>query len=358
MSTAFSIATGPTFVQKRLGASVRSAKKCTPRHGQNLGIRPIRMQSSASPPNLSISLVDLPTGLTMEVIHAVPEAGAGGYQKKRSLILVPGSYHAAWCWKYFQPYFAARGYPSYAISLRGSGLSSTGGNKSAIRLDTHLSDLEALYTHLNLPDLPVLMGHSTGGLLVQQWAASTKNKFSGGVLLASKPPIDHNDLTWRITRKYGLRFAWRITTGFAFKKFPNDLALTREVFFSDKATTPGFDEAIEGDDVLREYMKNFDTLSKLPADLKSTQAPVSSPGDLFGKTLVMGGERDKIVDLEALQETAEFFGVKNQEIFLRDAPHDFMLSSQWRSAADTILNWLDNSLFPVDGAAALGVSQQ
>jgi len=292
----------------------------------------------------------------MEVIHAA--GGLPGELSKRPLILVPGSYHAAWCWKYFQPYFASRGYPSYAISLRGSGLSTTGGTTTAIDLATHLSDLDALYAHLNLSGTaPVLIGHSTGGLLVQHWsAASPKGKFSGGVLMASKPPIDHNDLTWRLTSKYGLRYAWRITTGFAFKRFVSNLDLTREVFFSPKHT-PGYDEALEGDDVLREYMRNFADLSKLPTDLKSTQAPVSAPGDLFGKTLVLGGERDKIIDLEALQETAEFFGVKGTEILLKDAPHDLMLSSQWRTAADTILDWLDNSLLTAD-APALGVSQQ
>lgn len=295
---------------------------------------------AAASTGLSTSLLELPTGITMEVIHAAATGYAG--TEKPPLVFVPGSYHAAWCWKYFQPFFAARGYPSYAISVRGSGLSTSGDMKGPVKLDTLLGDLDALYASLNFTQRPVVVGHSTGGLVVQQWAATSRDKFSGGVLLASKPPVNHNDLTWRITEKYGLRFAWRITTGFAFKRFVDNLDLTREVFFSDKGF-PEFNESIEGDDVLREYMKNFET-SKLPVDLKTTQVPVRSPGDLYGRMLVLGGELDRIIDVEALKETAEFFGVPGTEVVMRHAPHDLMLSSLWKTTADAILDWLDNSL--------------
>src|SRR5207253_3252615 len=38
------------------------------------------------------------------------------------LLFVHGGYCDAWCWvPYFLPYFASRGFPSYALSLRGHG---------------------------------------------------------------------------------------------------------------------------------------------------------------------------------------------------------------------------------------------
>ena len=45
--------------------------------------------------------------------------------RKPPLIFVHGGYGDAWCWEpYFLPWFAAKGWPAYALSLRGHGTSS------------------------------------------------------------------------------------------------------------------------------------------------------------------------------------------------------------------------------------------
>ena len=42
--------------------------------------------------------------------------------RKPPLIFIHGGYCDAWCWEpHFLPYFAQRGYPSYALPLRGPG---------------------------------------------------------------------------------------------------------------------------------------------------------------------------------------------------------------------------------------------
>ena len=33
------------------------------------------------------------------------------------LIFIHGAWHGAWCWERFLDYFAARGYPCYAVDL-------------------------------------------------------------------------------------------------------------------------------------------------------------------------------------------------------------------------------------------------
>jgi pimeloyl-ACP methyl ester carboxylesterase len=45
--------------------------------------------------------------------------------RKPPLVFIHGGYGDAWCWEpYFLPWFAAKGWPAYALSLRGHGSSS------------------------------------------------------------------------------------------------------------------------------------------------------------------------------------------------------------------------------------------
>jgi pimeloyl-ACP methyl ester carboxylesterase len=104
---------------------------------------------------------------------------------------VHGSYHAAWCWAdHWLPFFAARGHDCYAVSLRcqgGSGGEARGG--VAGTLASHAADVTSLAAVL--PSSPVLIGHSFGGLVVQE-ALSARSPspppVAGVVLLCSVPP--------------------------------------------------------------------------------------------------------------------------------------------------------------------------
>ncbi|HEX9180581.1 MAG TPA: alpha/beta fold hydrolase, partial [Burkholderiales bacterium] len=58
--------------------------------------------------------------MKLEVLRAAPAQPAG----RAPLLFVHGAFSAAWCWaEHFLPYFADRGYDSYAVSLRGHGAS-------------------------------------------------------------------------------------------------------------------------------------------------------------------------------------------------------------------------------------------
>ena len=55
-------------------------------------------------------------------------------------------------------------------------------------------------------------------------------------------------------------------------------------------------------------------------------------------TLVVGAERDAVVDLEGVQETAAFLGISAK--VLEGLPHDCMLAAGWEGAADQIIEWV------------------
>jgi hypothetical protein len=63
----------------------------------------------------------LPSGLNMEVIEQKPPAHvADTWKGAPPLVLVHGSFHAAWCWaEHWMPFFSSSGLHCYAVSLLG-----------------------------------------------------------------------------------------------------------------------------------------------------------------------------------------------------------------------------------------------
>jgi hypothetical protein len=58
---------------------------------------------------------------------------------------------------------------------------------------------------------------------------------------------------------------------------------------------------------------------------------------------IFGSEKDFIVDRQALEETAKYFGASSVRMI--DAPHDIMLGSLWAEGATELLTWLEESSY-------------
>lgn len=147
------------------------------------------------------------------------------------LVLIHGSYHAAWCWtQRFAPYLGEAGYTCHAISLRGQGGSDREGLKVCVvllqhmcvlnytptaphifihqvggTLQSHADDiahyLQTLTTNKN-NTMPVVIAHSMGGAVLQYMLAnaSTARHMSGAVLLASAPPSGVSSMVGRMLK--------------------------------------------------------------------------------------------------------------------------------------------------------------
>ena len=101
--------------------------------------------------------------------------------RKPPLLFVHGGYCDAWFWEpYFLPWFAARGYAAYALSLRGHGASGGGETLFIAGLDDYEADVE--HVAGTLPSPPVLIGHSMGAAIVELIVA--KRPVRGAALLA------------------------------------------------------------------------------------------------------------------------------------------------------------------------------
>ncbi len=69
------------------------------------------------------------------------------------------------------------------------------------------------------------------------------------------------------------------------------------------------------------------------------QVPLPSPPKTIPPVLVMGGTRDVVVDVEAIEETAGYFSVKP---LLLDVAHDCMLDTSWEKVASALHSWLES----------------
>ncbi|OAY65859.1 hypothetical protein ACMD2_11209 [Ananas comosus] len=287
------------------------------------------------------------SGLALEVISHMAETTAAS-SKPPALVMVHGSFHAAWCWaEHWLPFFARAGFDCYALSLLAQGESDVPPGAVAGTLETHTSDI-ANFIREEISSPPVLIGHSFGGLIVQSYISNMRNKRSsddrpssadslhpelaGAVLVCSVPPNGNSGLVWRylLTKPVA---AFKVTMSLAAKAFANSLSLCKETFFSPE---------MEDHLVLR-YQELMKESSKLPLfDLKKLNAslPVPSIPRNSVDLLIMGASNDFIVDAEGLTETAKFYQV--EPVCVEGLAHDLMLDYGWEKGAQIILSWLNN----------------
>src|SRR3954447_2530482 len=123
----------------------------------------------------------LPGAPGLEFIEAVPDFAPTG----APVLFVHGAFAGAWMWReVFMPFFARRGRACAAVSLRGHGASEGRAGLRAARLSDYRDDLQRAFAAL--PEPPVVVAHSLGGLLAQQLIG--REEMRALALLASLPP--------------------------------------------------------------------------------------------------------------------------------------------------------------------------
>ncbi|MFB9908183.1 alpha/beta hydrolase [Allokutzneria oryzae] len=114
-----------------------------------------------------------------EVLSELPDGDGTG---KPPLLFVHGVGGGAWQFaEHWLKAAAARGFPAYAVSLRCAGGSGGERRRFVTGLRHYVHDV--VQTAVRLPRQPVLIGHSMGGLVVQQ--ALSRYPARAGVLLGS-----------------------------------------------------------------------------------------------------------------------------------------------------------------------------
>jgi pimeloyl-ACP methyl ester carboxylesterase len=258
--------------------------------------------------------------MQLELIKFDPPADTES--KATPLLFVHGAWHGAWCWQeHFLPYFAAQGYPSLALSLRGHGQSAGREKLRWTKLAEYVEDLAEVASQLDQP--PVLIGHSLGGLVVQHYLKRYPAR--AVILLASVPPQGALKATLRFARRH----PWIYTKAcLSLSLYPlvSTPALVREDFFSNQLSQFKVEQYARQlqDEAFRAYL---DLIFSLPR-LKKVQIPF----------LVLGAAEDQIISPAEVAATARAYQAQTR-LFERMG-HDLMLDQGWEQVADHMLDWL------------------
>ncbi len=257
-----------------------------------------------------------PKGVHREVLSDIPVGWVDESRadRKPPVLFVHGVAHAAWVFQeHWMAQTVARGYPAYALSLRGHGGSA--GHRAIGRtlMRDYVHDI--MQTITELPQPPVLVGHSMGGLLAQLVA----ERYPVRALVLLTPAPAHG--------------GWS-ALGKMFRQWPLDtlgviggrtLPMRHDTLFA------GLDESTGNR--LADRMGRESPIAQYELLRRRSLGPITVP------VLVLGAQRDALVPARDVARTAARLRV--QPVWMRDMGHDVMLDEGWDRALDVVLDWLD-----------------
>lgn len=231
------------------------------------------------------------------------------------LLFVHGGLHGAWCWdEHWMPEAARRGWPTYAVSLRGHGRSGGRSQLNRWKLRDYQHDVMQAVTAL--PEPPVLVGHAMGAAVVERVLHAYEPR--GTVLLA---PASGPGIALRVLRRHPSD----VVRGALGRSVPP----RREYLFSDRLD----------DDTADAYLERMDRESALaqwemlmPRPAADTAAPV----------LVLGAEHDVFAAPHDVSGRAQAYGT--QARIFRDMGHSMMLDAGWRAPLEVMLRWIEDDV--------------
>jgi len=257
----------------------------------------------------------------LEIISRRPR----GKTRPTPLLFVHGAFSHAGIWDVnFLSYFAELGYEAHAVSLRGHGESEGRFRLPWLSLTDYVTDLGD--TVRRIGGLPVLIGHSMGGMVVQRYLRTGKAR--GVVLMASVPPYGLWDSTIGMAFRDPM-LAHQLGLLMAFGPAVINIGSIRRAMLSDRvpdSELPRYEPLFQSESsrVVMDMLA-FDPFSWLP----EPALPV----------LVLGAADDAFFTAPQVEATARAFGTR--ATIFPDMAHGMMIEPDWRLVADTIAGWLE-----------------
>jgi pimeloyl-ACP methyl ester carboxylesterase len=262
----------------------------------------------------------LPAEPRLEVRQRLPAAAS----RKPPLLFVHGGYCDAWFWEpYFLPWFAARGYAAYAVSLRGHGASGGAESLFIAGLADYETDVERVGG--TLPSPPILIGHSMGAAVVELIVA--KRPVRGAALVAPLPPAGLLPIASRLATSH-LNYFLQIGSVEPRRLSADVLQALRPYYFSDAVAPELLDEA----------SRHLGAESPRALFDLSLRMHWGLPREQRSPLFVLGAEGDLICTPDDVRATARHHNV--EATILPGLAHLLMLEPQWLIAAKALDAWV------------------
>ena len=262
----------------------------------------------------------------LEVRSALPRSNRRN--QNPPLLFVHGAYCDAWCWEvHILPWFAAAGYPAYALSLRGHGKSPGRNDLGSLHLDDYMDDIRQVVA--DLPARPVLIGHSMGATLIERLVA--EETFPGAALICPVPP---SGLLPVLTRLWWGRpdFFWHAQKLHHGAIDPVAMSTLREFYFTTNASP----------EILAGAMRHLSPESP-QAVMELAWRGLSHRAQAHDTPMcVIAAADDALFTPDEAQATAARHGT--EAIVLEGLPHMLMLEPGWERLAETLRDWIRQSV--------------
>lgn len=239
------------------------------------------------------------------------------------LLFIHGAFAGAWMWaERFLPVFAEAGFTAYALSLRGHGRSHGAGFFDQHGIRDYVDDVATAVERIG--GLPVLIGHSMGGFVVQKYLERYPAR--AAVLMSAVPP-------------QGL------------------MAASFHLLFSSPSLFVDFNRLLGGNDITPDAVRR--ALFAKPMDDKqvaaySARMSMESQRAIWDMTMfnlvnlaavnrvplqVIGAEHDMLIPSFLVQATARSYGVDDR--IYAGFGHGFPLEPGAERIAADVVDWLE-----------------
>ena len=243
------------------------------------------------------------------------------------LLFVHGGYCDGWCWEpHFLPWFAAHGYESHALSLRGHGAS--GGYETLFVAG--LDDFAADVAHVagRLAAEPILIGHSMGAAVVERLLASGSARRAA--LLAPIPPAGLGPVAHRLAA-HQPEYLVNLHRLDAPHLSGDVLAALRPMYFSDDV-----DPAMLVETIAHLTVESPRAIFELVMPWHKVRLPDSV------RPFVLGVSGDRIATPSDVNATASFY--ETTATIVPGLAHMMMLERGWEKAAQPLFEWLEENV--------------
>jgi pimeloyl-ACP methyl ester carboxylesterase len=259
--------------------------------------------------------------MKLEVITNHPKS----VKNNKTILLVHGMWHGAWCWEpFFLPYFEQLGFKAYALSFSNHGSSPKPKKMNLLRISDYVNDLKQVIDSFD--DIPVLVGHSMGGFVVQKYLE--KHESPGAVLLASVPPFGILSGTLAVLKTFPAAFA-KANLTLDLKYIIDTPKKFKHLMFSEQVKDKDIEKYLKLS-CSESYLAYMDMLGLNLVNTKKIKTPL----------MVLGAGMDKAVSPESVKKTAQKYGV--QPVIFEEMGHDMMLEPGYKELVDKIVYWIGN----------------
>jgi non-heme chloroperoxidase len=240
----------------------------------------------------------------------------------RAVLFVHGYFADATIWSEWLPFFADRGFPAFAIHLRGRAASGRETKLGSVSLDDFTDDArEAVRFIASEHGMPAAVGHSMGGLIVQRLAAEQAIAAAG--LIAPAPPRGISVLTPRVAIKQ-LKYMPAVLTSRTVTPDASDL---RELVLNRLAPA-------KQDEVLAQLVPDSGragremSVTGVAVDATRVRCPV----------LVLTGDDDRFIPRRIALRVARRYDAPLETFPGRG--HMLTIEPGWHEVADRVARWL------------------